>query len=56
MKKIFLTLSIVLFIVVNINAQNPTSKGILNDSKFTTNIFAEFSMLEVEFLKTGKEN
>jgi hypothetical protein len=54
MKKIFLTLTTVFFILVNINAQNPTSKGIINDSKFTSNIFAEFSMLEVEFYKNGE--
>jgi len=54
MNKIFLTLTTALFIVVNINAQNPTSQGILKDSKFTNNIFAEFSMLEVEFYKNGE--
>jgi len=53
MNKIFLTLTTALFIVVNINAQNPTS-GILKDSKFTSNIFAEFSMLEVDFFKNGE--
>jgi hypothetical protein len=54
MKKIFLTLTTAFFILVNIYAQNPTSQGILNDSKFTSNIFAEFSMLEVDFYKNGE--
>ena len=53
MKKIlfiFLTLS---FLSLNTNAQNPTSKGVLNELKMTNNVFAEFSMLEVEFIKNG---
>jgi hypothetical protein len=54
MKKIlfiFLTISL---LSLNTNAQNPTSKGILNESKMTNNVFAEFSMLEVEFYKNGE--
>jgi hypothetical protein len=54
MKKIFLILSTALFIVFNINAQNPTSQGVLKNSKFNNYIFAEFSMLEVEFFKNGE--
>ena len=54
MKKIFLILSTALFIVFNVNAQNPTSQGVLKDSKFNNYIFAEFSMLEVEFYKNGE--
>ena len=54
MKKIFTTFFTALFFIANINAQNPTSQGILKDSKFTSNIFAEFSMLEVEFFKNGE--
>jgi len=47
---IFLTIS---FLSLNTNAQNPTSKGVLNELKMTNNVFAEFSMLEVEFIKNG---
>ena len=54
MKKLFFTSITVLLIVFNANAQNPTSQGILNDTKLSNNIFAEFSMLEVEFFKNGE--
>ena len=54
MKKIlfiFLTISL---LSLNTNAQNPTLKGVLNELKMTNNVFAEFSMLEVEFFKNGE--
>ena len=56
MKKIFLTLLTLSLFSLNINAQGPTSKGktgIIDASKFTYNLFTEFSMLEVEFYKNG---
>ncbi len=54
MKKIFLSFLTLSILSFNINAQNPTSKGLLNEIKLTNNIFAEFSMLEVEFYKNGE--
>ena len=54
MTKLFLTSITALLIVFSANAQNPTSVGALNDSKLSSNIFAEFSMLEVEFFKNGE--
>ena len=54
MKKLFLTSLTALLIVFNTNAQNPTSEGVLNETKLSNNIFAEFSMLEVEFFKNGE--
>ena len=54
MKKIFFTLLTISFLSINSNAQNPTSEGVLNELKMTNNIFAEFSMLEVEFFKNGE--
>ena len=54
MKKLFLISITALLIVFNANAQNPTSQGVLNDTKLSNNIFAEFSMLEVEFIKNGE--
>ena len=54
MKKLFLISITALLIVFNANAQNPTSQGVLNDTKISNNIFAEFSMLEVEFYKNGE--
>ncbi len=55
MKKLFLTSIAAIILVLNTNAQNPTSKGVLNELKMTNNVFAEFSMLEVEFFKNGEE-
>tara|TARA_B110000003_G_scaffold166575_1_gene166562 strand:- start:13 stop:567 length:555 start_codon:yes stop_codon:yes gene_type:complete len=55
MKKLFLTSITALLFVFNTNAQNPTSQGVLNKVKMTNNVFAEFSMLEVEFYKNGTE-
>jgi len=54
MKKLFLTSITAIILVLNTNAQNPTSKGVLNELKMTNNVFAEFSMLEVEFYKNGE--
>ena len=54
MKKIFFTLLTISFLSFNSNAQNPTSEGVLNGFKMTNNVFAEFSMLEVEFFKNGE--
>ena len=57
MKKIFLCLFAGMLISFNINAQEPTSQGktgIIDASKITYNLFAEFSMLEVEFFKNGE--
>ena len=54
MKKLFLTSIAAIILVLNTNAQNPTSKGVLNELKMTNNVFAEFSMLEVEFYKNGE--
>ena len=59
MKKIFLALITVSFFSFNINAQATTSigtpiEGILSGTKLSYNLFAEFSMLEVEFYKNGE--
>ena len=57
MKKIFLALFTLMFISFNINAQEPTTQGktgIIDASKITYNLFAEFSMLEVEFFDNGR--
>ena len=53
MKKIFFISITALLFVFNTSAQNPTSQGVLNELKMTNNVFAEFSMLEVEFYKNG---
>ena len=53
MKKLFLISIAVIILILNTNAQNPTSKGVLKEIKMTNNLFAEFSMLEVEFYKNG---
>ena len=53
MKKIFFILLTISLLSLNSSAQNPTSKGVLNGLKATNNVFAEFSMLEVEFYKNG---
>ncbi len=57
MKKIFLILLTLSLLSLNMNAQGPTSMGkagIIDASKIYTNVFAEFSMLEVEFYKNGE--
>ena len=60
MKKIFLTLlTALLLFTFKTNAQTTTSigtpiKGILSGTKISYNVFAEFSMLEVEFLKNNQ--
>ena len=54
MKKILFIFLTISFLSLNTNAQNPTSKGVLNELKMTNNVFAEFSMLEVEFYKNGE--
>ena len=54
MKKIFFTLISISLILFSSEAQNPTSQGVLNEIKLSNNIFAEFSMLEVEFFKNGE--
>jgi len=60
MKKIFLIfLTSFLLITINTKAQSTTSigtpiEGIIDASKITYNLFAEFSMLEVEFFKNGE--
>ena len=54
MKKILFIFLTISFLSLNTNAQNPTSKGVLNELKMTNNVFAEFSMLEVEFFKNGE--
>lgn len=54
MKKIFFSLLTASIFSFTAHAQNPTSKGVINGLKLTNNIFAEFSMLEVEFFKNGE--
>ena len=54
MKKILFIFLTISFLSLNTNAQNPASKGVLNELKMTNNVFAEFSMLEVEFYKNGE--
>ena len=57
MKKIFLALFTLLIVSFNVNAQEPSAQGktgIIDASKITYNLFAEFSMLEVEFFKNGE--
>ena len=54
MRKLFLISISAIILVLNTNAQNPTSQGILKETKMTNNLFAEFSMLEVEFYKNGE--
>ena len=59
MKKIFLYLFTLVFVSFNVNAQATTSigtpiEGIIDGTKLSYNVFAEFSMLEVEFFKNGE--
>ena len=54
MKKIFFSLLTSLIFSFTAHAQNPTSKGVVNGLELTNNIFAEFSMLEVEFFKNSE--
>ena len=57
MKKIFLSLFTLVFVSFNVNAQEPTTQGktgIIDGTKLSYNVFAEFSMLEVEFFKNGE--
>jgi hypothetical protein len=54
MKKIFFSLLTASIFSFTAHAQNPTSKGVVNGLKLTNNIFAEFSMLEVEFFKNSE--
>ena len=54
MKKILFIFLTISFLSLNTNAQNSASKGVLNELKMTNNVFAEFSMLEVEFYKNGE--